>query len=110
MLGFRGALKEGAAGGQHIQIDLQRANLSGADRDLCAGQGQKGRGGHAVMVNGDRRRHAARGADTNGGGWQVKATSRRASLFSGRRCGEQVQHRERAAALNNCGWGGGRME
>ena len=29
------------------------------------------RGGHTVTVNGDRRRHVARGAYTSGGVWQV---------------------------------------
>ena len=78
---------------------------------MGAGRGQKGGGGETGTVNGRRRRHAARGAGTSGGGWQVVDTG---DVQVG---GASHQERKWVAGVNErdmkmkgCGWGGGRKE
>ena len=56
--------------GTEAQGGLQRLNSPGADRDLCACRGRK-RGEHTVTGNGDKRRHAAQGAEKSGRVWRV---------------------------------------
>ena len=68
-------------------------------------------GGHTVTGNIDRRRHAAQGAGTSGGGCQVAGAGDvqgGGALHRERRwvAGEK----ERALAMNVYGWGGGRKE
>ena len=50
--------------------DPQRENPPRYDKDLGAGRGPQ-RGERTGTGNGDRRRHAGRGAGTSGRGWQV---------------------------------------
>ena len=74
---------------------LLQVNLPGANSDLGAGRERQREGGHG-HGNGVRHRHAA-GAQkraANDGGCRVRATSRWATLRSGRGGGERVQARE----------------
>ena len=67
------------------------------------------KGGANRHGNSSRRRHAARGSGTSGGGWRVRAASSWAALCTGRGGGVRVKI-ERASKRNGYGWGGGRKE
>ena len=74
MRGTGGAIREDEAGAQQRRRDPRRANPPGADRDLGTGRGLQ-MGGWLVMGNDSRCRHAARDADTSGGGWRLAGAS-----------------------------------
>ena len=63
-------LREVETGEKGRRREMRQANPPGTNRDLRVGQGHQ-RGGHTVMVNGDRRRHLSWGADMISGGWRV---------------------------------------
>ena len=65
--------------------------LQGPGRRTSAAKGKGGGHGHR---KGGRRRHAPRGAETSGGGWRLRATSRWAALCARIEGGDRVKKRE----------------
>ena len=70
---FGGELREDNSGTHRCGGTCNGQTPPGADRDLGAGQGRK-RGERTGTGNGNRIKHAARGAETSGGGWHVLGT------------------------------------
>ena len=101
----------------HSERTRRGNSIDGGNHDRRTPQGLTGTwvkskcvkgGGCTVTGNGDRRRHAARGAYTSGGGWQVAGagnvqvggTSRKERMW------KSGTNRERGSTMNCCWWEG----